>query len=55
MKTRKIECMMKLGGNDEQVDDAECLGAGLTRPKSQRPCQRRLCDYSWQESSWSEV
>lgn len=54
IKTRKIECMMRLGSNDELVDDVECLRAGLTRPKSQRPCQRVLCDYSWQESSWSE-
>ncbi|XP_023287905.1 A disintegrin and metalloproteinase with thrombospondin motifs 9 isoform X2 [Orussus abietinus] len=55
-KTRKVECTLKSGsrGAEVLVSDEQCSRLGLSRPKSQRPCQRVPCDYTWQEGAWSE-
>lgn len=55
MKTRRVECTMRTGVTERPVDDELCTRHGLMKPRSQRPCQRVPCDYTWQESSWSEV
>ncbi|XP_015110053.1 A disintegrin and metalloproteinase with thrombospondin motifs gon-1 isoform X1 [Diachasma alloeum] len=54
VKTRKVECILRTGGNEEPVEDEQCSRLGLARPRSQRPCQRLPCDFTWQEGSWSE-
>ncbi|KAK2580485.1 hypothetical protein KPH14_006224 [Odynerus spinipes] len=57
IKTRRVECTMSKGtdGPEELVNDEQCTKiAGLAKPRYQRPCQRIPCDYTWQESAWSE-
>ncbi|XP_034940467.1 A disintegrin and metalloproteinase with thrombospondin motifs 9 isoform X2 [Chelonus insularis] len=54
IKTRRVECTIKTGRIEQPVKDEQCTRLGLVKPRSQRPCQRIPCDYTWQEGSWSE-
>ncbi|XP_015608491.1 A disintegrin and metalloproteinase with thrombospondin motifs 20 isoform X2 [Cephus cinctus] len=58
VKTRRVECTMRTesqsSGSELPVEDEHCLKRRLSKPKSQRPCLRVHCDYTWQEGTWSE-
>ncbi|XP_015176924.1 PREDICTED: A disintegrin and metalloproteinase with thrombospondin motifs 9 isoform X2 [Polistes dominula] len=59
IRTRRIECMRSIGKNglEKPVNEEECTKlAGLKKPKTERQCQRKPCNYGyiWQEGPWSE-
>ncbi|KAK0098756.1 hypothetical protein PV326_004035 [Microctonus aethiopoides] len=54
IKTRRVECTFKTGNIEHVIDDYRCTRLGIVKPRSQRPCQRVPCNYTWQEGSWSE-
>lgn len=58
IKERRVDCIIRwLNGDmkEQKVNDEECTRFGFNKPKTQRPCQRIPCDFTWKEGSWSEV
>ncbi|XP_057333026.1 A disintegrin and metalloproteinase with thrombospondin motifs 9-like isoform X2 [Microplitis mediator] len=57
IKVRRVDCIIRsLNGDvkEQKVNDEECTRFGFNKPKTQRPCQRIPCDFTWKEGSWSE-
>ncbi|XP_066590076.1 A disintegrin and metalloproteinase with thrombospondin motifs 9-like isoform X2 [Prorops nasuta] len=53
-KTRRVECTSRRGLHGPEIPVKDELCSKWPKPKSQRPCQRIPCDYTWQETPWSE-